>query len=135
MPAVREIDDQPDDKPDNQAIPVQRAKLIHHIAIEDNSEYGNDWNPGRAEGPRLAWICSTEHHNRDADDDECQQRADIHHLSDVVNREGAADESGEQADKNRIFVGSAKARMNRSKELLGQQTVIRHRVENTRLSQ
>ena len=134
VPAVGEIDDQADDQPDDQARPVDPAELVHHVAVEEDAQNRNDRHPRRAERARLAGIGAAQNHHGDAHDDERQQRADIHHFSDVVDGRDAADDRGQQADQDGVLVRRAELRMDRGEEFLRQQAVVGHRVEHARLA-
>ena len=80
-------------------------------------------------------VSVAQNHYRNADNDEGQQRADVHHLSDVVDRRDAAHDRGEQADEHSVLVGGAKLGVHRSEELFGQQAVVGHRVEYAGLAE
>src|SRR5882757_2591179 len=87
--AVGEIDDQANRQPDDQARPVDPAKLVHHVAIENDAENWHQGNPGRAERPRLLGIGATQDHDGDTHHYECQQRANVEYFSVVIDRRDA----------------------------------------------
>src|SRR5258706_10464180 len=68
MPPVSEIDHQADHQPDNQARPVDPAKLVHHVPVEDDAHDRHERHQRRAERPRLTGIRVAQHHYRDAHD-------------------------------------------------------------------
>ena len=45
-----------------------------------------------------------QNHDRDADDDEGQERADVDHVADVADGDGCADDGDEKTDDNRVRV-------------------------------
>src|SRR5579885_3437837 len=72
IPAVGEIDDQADNKPDNEPRPVDPAQLVHHVAVKADTQEGNDGHPRSTERPGLLGIGIAQDHHRDADDDKRQ---------------------------------------------------------------
>src|ERR1700690_3284581 len=132
--AVGEIDHQADGEPDNEAGPIDPAEFVHHVAVEEDAEDRNQRHPRSAEGAVLAWIRAAKDEYGDADDDESEKRADIHHAADVVDGNCTADEGGEDADENRVLVRRAEFRMNRGEEFPWEQAVVGHGVEHARLA-
>src|SRR5208337_5599038 len=90
--AVSEVHEQSDYQPDNQAGPVDPSQLVHHVAVGDHAEDRHERYPRRPEGPRLAGIGAPQHHHRNRHDHKRQERPDVHHLADVVDRGHAADD-------------------------------------------
>src|SRR5713101_649519 len=84
MPAVCEIDDEPDDEPDQEPRPVDPTQLVHHVAVESDTQNRNAGHKGRAERPGVGGIGPAKHQYPRAHDHECEQGADVHHLADVV---------------------------------------------------
>src|SRR3984893_17625664 len=116
MPTIGEVDHHADEQPGDESRPVDPAELIHHITIEQNAESRNQRHPGRTEGPRLPRIGLAQDEHGSAHDYEGQERTDIHHLADVVDRCDTADDRREQTDENRILIGGAEPGMNGSEE-------------------
>ena len=105
--AVGEIDNQADNKPNDKPRPINPSELVHHVAVEEDSQKRHKRTQWRAERPRLSGIGSAQHHDGDANDDESQQRADIHHFADIVDRRDAADDGCQQANQDRVLIGCA----------------------------
>src|SRR6266404_4012949 len=129
---VGEIHDQPDNQPDDQACPVYPTQLVHHVAVEQNAKKRHHRqpaaheNPGCAERPRLIGTLDSQHSDSNTNHNEGQQRADVHHLSDLVDGRNTAYDGCKDSDQYCVFVRSAEFRMNGREEFLWQQTVIGH---------
>ena len=93
--AVAEIDDQSDDEPGDQSNPVDRAELIDHIAVKRDPENRHERDQGSTERASLLRVRAAKHHDRDANEDESKQGADVDHLAEVVDGDQAADDCGE----------------------------------------
>src|SRR5262249_38928462 len=81
---IAEVDDQTDDEPDDQPCPVDPAQLIDHVAVEDQAHDRHEGYPWRTEGSWLVRLSPPQDHDGETYDDEREQRADVHHLADVV---------------------------------------------------
>src|SRR5271165_3051336 len=133
MPAVSEVNHQPYDQPHNQPGPVHPAQLVHHVAVEQDAHDRNEWYPRRAERAVLCGVLVPQNHDCDAHDDERQQRTDVHHLANVVDRSQAADDGRQQPNQHSVLVRGAELGMNGGEEAARQQAVISHRVEHASL--
>src|ERR1700683_3873711 len=116
MSAVTKINHQPDNQPDNQSRPIDPAEFVHHVTVENNPKYRNQRNPRRTKWTQLHRIRFAQNNDRYANDDEREDRADVDHLSDDVNRSNTANHRRDDAHQNRILVRSAILRMNRGEE-------------------
>src|SRR6267378_2012156 len=133
--AIGEINDQANRQPNDQARPVDPAKLVHHVAIENDAENRYQRNPRRTERPRLLGIGAAQDHDGDTHHYECQQCANVDHFSDVIDWRDATNDSGQQTDQNGIFVWCAELWMNRGKEFPRKQAIVSHRKQNAGLAQ
>src|SRR5580658_9910582 len=127
---VGEVHNQPNRQPADQTNPVPHPQLGHHVSIRDYAEDWNQWHPRRPERTRLRRIGVPQHHNRDRDDYEGEQRPDIHHLADLVDRRNAAYDCGQQAHQNRVLPRRAELGMDCGEKLPGQEAIVGHGVEN-----
>jgi hypothetical protein len=76
--------------------------------LKADAENRHQGHPRRAERPRLIGIRVPQHHYRYAHNHECQQRADIHHLPDVINRRQAAYNAARNPTRMVFFQGVRK---------------------------
>src|ERR1700722_9704817 len=86
MSAIAEVNHQANSEPDDQPRPVNPPELVHHIAIEKDAQHWNKRNPRRAERTRLFRIRFAQHHDRYTNNDERENRPDVDHLSNNINR-------------------------------------------------
>ncbi len=63
-----------------------------------------------------------------------KMRADVDHFADDVDGSDAADDGGDQADEDCVFVGRAEFGVNRGEEFARQQAVVGHGVEHAGLA-
>src|SRR5437899_13016302 len=111
LSTISEINHQTDDQPGDQPRPVDPPQLVHHIAVYHDSEDRHHGHPGRAERTRLAGIDTAQHKDRYAHDDKRQERPDVHHFSDVIDRNHTDDDRRKQTDANDVLLTRAELRM------------------------
>src|SRR5258706_11391878 len=99
MPAVCEIDDEPYDEPDQEPRPVDPTQLVHHVAVESDTQNRNGGHKRRAERPGVSRIGLAKHQYPRTHDHECEQGTDVHHLADVVDGRDAPHHSREDTDE------------------------------------
>src|SRR5208282_2734571 len=83
--------------------------------------------------PGLFWIRVAQDHDRDAYDDEREQRADVDHLPDLVDGRDAADDGREHTDEDGVFVRGAEFGMDGGKKFAREETVFSHGIEHAGL--
>ena len=113
LPAVKIINYQPDRQPTDQPNPIPHSQVVHHVAIHHDSGDRNYRHPRRSERPWLRRIRTPQHNNRYAHDHEREQRPDIHHLSDIVDRRHASHDCRQQPHQNGVLVRRPILRMYR----------------------
>src|SRR5579864_1646889 len=133
--AIREIDHQADGEPNDQPRPVDPAEFVHHVAVKDDAHNRDKRHLWGAKWTRLIGIRAAENQDGDADDYESQKRPDVHHTSDIVDRNCASDDRSQQTHQNRVFVWRAKSWVDCCEEFARQEPVIGHRVKHARLPQ
>ena len=135
MTTISKVHTQSDGEPNNQPSPIDPAKFVHHVAIEQNPQNWHQRHPRSAKWPWLTWIRAPQHKHCNAHDDEGKQCANIHHLSDIINGSQASHNCCQQAHKDGVFPRCTPLGMYSSKEFLGQQTVISHGVKHAGLTE
>ena len=132
--AVGEVDDQTDDHPNDEPRPRVGGQSIHQIAAKDHAQRRNQPECWCAERPVNLWIGESQHEHAGADNGEREQRADGHEFAQKADGKQTCHQHGSYAGENLRNPRRAKFRMHRA-EHRRQQSVLRHRVENSRLAE
>src|SRR6266550_47294 len=111
-PAVEEVDDQPDDHPDNEPFPRWKWQTRHHVPADQDSQNGNQWHQRRTEGSRQIRRLVAQHDDARAHDDEREQCSDRHKLTQQPDGKQSGNDAGDHTGKNRSHVWRLEARMN-----------------------
>src|SRR4051812_32333040 len=119
--AVGKVDNKSYRQPDDQARPIYPAELVHHVAIEHDTQDGHHWNPRRTEGSWLARIGAPQCHHRDADNNESEQGSDIDHLSNIVDGSNTPNDRSKQAHQDGVLPRRAEFWMDIGEEFFGEQ--------------
>lgn len=78
LASVREVDDQTEGKPDDEASPGFPSETEHHQQRNGDAHDWREWDPWSDEGARDAGAALAEDPDAGADDDESHERADRH---------------------------------------------------------
>ena len=132
--SVQEVDHQAKCEPCEQPNPCVDRQEEHHQQVHHNAEWRDDEEQRRLERPMHVGSANTQDQHRGTDHDECEQRADVDHLFELVNRRERGDQTDHDAGADGRDVRRAVLRMDRAENARRQQAITCHGQENSRLA-
>src|SRR5438309_2895694 len=115
--SVTEVNGESDEKPNQQTQPILSRQRKHQQQTDRYSEYWHERNQRDAKRPLRIWMSATHDQHRGAHDHEREQRSDVDQRKQDIYRKKRGCGSNENARDYRRFPRSAKALVNRGKEL------------------
>ena len=90
------VEDESEAQPDHEASPSFKRQEKHQDQVGRDADWGHQKKGGAPEGPLRLGPLDAQDQHRGADDDEREERADVHHFPERPNRR----EGGDRHDDN-----------------------------------